>query len=78
MVVIYRDGPVTIKQSLNSISLSAKMSNNDTVKQRNELKGRENYLPLLTRLEGILVIDNVIIKNEETYLFENSWSKSSC
>lgn len=34
--------------------------------KKNQLKGRENYLPWLTRLETLLTIDDVISRNEET------------
>ena len=34
--------------------------------KKNQLKGRENFLPWLTRLETLLTLDDVVTRNEET------------
>ena len=40
--------------------------------KKNQLKGRENFLPWLTRLETLLTLDEVVSRNEETDLLEIS------
>jgi hypothetical protein len=39
-------------------------------KKHNQLKGRENYLPWLTRMEALLTIDDVLKRNTETDTLE--------
>ena len=35
----------------------------ETPKKHNQLKGRENYLAWVTRMEGLLSIDEVVARN---------------
>jgi hypothetical protein len=40
--------------------------NTDAPKKSNQLKGRENYLAWVTRMEGLLSIDDVVVRNATT------------